>query len=279
MGLAANWHHSGVSRLGSTLLSVVLAGVITLAAYADVSLVAAAVLLVQVLVAVSPALVLSTGETVPSPRLVPILVAGAIATAVTLEPSLLSGAEGTGNSVVGATDTGTFGGILPAVAAATLVALIAQMLRRDGRTHLVQSVGYAVTLSVVAAFAAGWIGAAQSLGDADAVAVGAAGVAGGLIAWAVPLDRWICVGLATVVGAGAGAAVAASVDSSMTVFFGVVIGGATAIFAVTGQIVARSLMRGQPSSAVVWGFPGAVAVAFAGPIVYVGGQLLTVPGL
>lgn len=277
--MTSNWHHSGVSRLGSTLLSVVLAGVIALAAYADVALVAAVVLLVQVLVAVSPALVSSTGEIVSSPRFVPALVAGSVATAVTLEPGLLSGADGTSDSVVGATDTGTFGGILPAIAAALFVALIAQMMRRDGRTHLVQSVGYAVAISVIAAFAAGWIGAAQSLGGADAVAVGAAGVAAGLIAWAVPLDRWVCLGLATIAGAGAGAAVAASVDSSMTIFFGIVIGGAAAAFAVTGQVVARSMMRGQVNAAVVWGFPGAVAIAFAGPIVYVGGQLLTVPSL
>lgn len=278
--MTINWHHSGVSRLGSTLLSVVLVGVITLAAYADVALVAAVVVLVQVLVAVSPALTTSSGEVISSPRFVPAVVAGILATALTVEPDLLSGAEGTSDSVIGATDTGSFAAIVPAIAAALFIALIAQMLRKDGRTHLVQSVGYAVALAVIAAFTAGWIGAVQSLGDAEAVAVGAAGVAGGLIAWALPLDRWLCLGLATVVGAGAGAAVAASVDSTMTIFFGIVVGGAAAMFAVIGQVVARSMMRENAHiSAIWWGFPGAVAVAFAGPIVYVGGQLITVPSL
>lgn len=279
-GMTINWHHAGVSRLGSTLLSVVLVGVITLAAYADVALVAAAVVLVQVLVAVAPALATSTGEVISSPRFVPAVVAGAVATALTVEPDLLSGAEGTSESVIGATDTGSFAAIVPAIAAALFVALIAQMLRKDGRTHLVQSVGYAVVIAVIAAFAAGWIGAVQSLGDAEAVAVGAAGVAGGLIAWAIPMDRWLCLSLATVVGAGSGAAVAASVDSTMTIFFGVVVGAAAAMFAVVGQIAARSMMRGSHhTGAIWWGFPGAVAVAFAGPIVYVGGQLITVPSL
>lgn len=266
-------------RLGSTLLSVVLAGVITLAAYADVVFVAAAVVLVQVLVAAAPALVTSSGESIASPRFAPAVVAGIVATVVTVEPDLLSGAAGTSSSVVGATDTGTFAAILPAVAAALFVALIAQMLRKDGRIRLVQSVGYAMTIAVVAAFTAGWIGAAQSLGDAEAVAVGAAGVAVGLLAWTVPLERWIALGLAIVSGAGGGAAVAASVDSNMTIFFGVVVGGASALFAVVGQVAARSMLSSQTHAALVWGFPGAMAIACAGPMVYVGGQLITVPSL
>lgn len=276
--MADNWHHSGVSRLGSTALSIALVAVITLTAYVDIWLVAAAVLLVQVLVAVSPGLRLATGEAVASPRLVSAVAAGVIATVLTVEPDLLSGAAGT-TDVVGVTDTGTFAGIIPAIAAALFVALIAQMLRKDGRKHLVQSLGFAVMIAVFAALAAGWIGGLQSLGGADTVAVCAAGVAGGLIAWAIPVDRWVCVGLMTVAGAGCGAAVAASVDASMTVFFGVVVGGAAAAFAVIGQVVARSMLRGEVPAAITWGFPGAVAVAFAGPIAYVGGQLLTVPSL
>ena len=51
-----------VSRLGSTLLSLALAGVLVLAAHADLALMAAAVLLVQVLVAIAPPLTTSTGE-------------------------------------------------------------------------------------------------------------------------------------------------------------------------------------------------------------------------
>ncbi|MET0931717.1 MAG: hypothetical protein ABWX74_19515 [Aeromicrobium sp.] len=266
-----------MSRLGSTLLSLALAGVITLAAYTDAVLVAAAVLLVQVLVATSPPLVTSAGEVISSPRFVPAIVAAVVATALTYEPDLLSGADGTSADVVGATDTGMLSGVLPAVMAAVFVALVAQMLRKDGRTHLVRSVSYAVLISVAAAFTSGWLGTVQSLGDAAAVAVGAAGLGAGLLVWMIPIDRWVCIGLSTVAGAGGGAAVAASVDSPMTVYFGVVVGAGSAVFAVVGQLVARVIAGDSLQPAARWGFPGAMAVAFAAPVVYVGGQLITVP--
>lgn len=277
--MTRKWHHAWVPRLGSTLLSLALAGVMTLAAYADPWLVAAAVVLVQVLVAASPPLMTSAGEVIASPRFVPAVVAGLVATALTLEPDLLTGAQGSSPDVVGATDTGMLAGALPAIMVAVFVALFAQMLRTDGRTHLVQSVGYAVTLSVVTAFTAGWLGASQSLGDAEAVAVGAAGLSAGLVVWLLPIDRWLCVGLSALGGAAGGALVAAFVDSSMTIFFGVVVGAGSALFAVVGQVVGRTMVRGDLRPAARWGFPGAMAVAFAAPVVYVGGQLITVPML
>jgi len=266
-----------VSRLGSTLLSLALAGVITLAAYADPVLVAVAVLLVQVLVAAGPPLLTSAGEVIASPRFAPAVVAGVVATVLTLEPDLLNGAAGSSDDVIGATDTGMLAGVMPAIMAAVFVALVAQMLRKDGRTHLVQSVGYAVTLSVVAALAAGWIGTVQSLGDAEVVAVAAAGLGAGLVVWMLPVDRFLCLSLSTVAGAGAGAAVAATVDSSMTTYFGVVVGAAAAAFAILGQAVSRVVSRGNLQPSARWGFPGAMSVAFAAPVAYIGGQLITVP--
>jgi hypothetical protein len=268
-----------VPRLGSTLLSLALAGVITLAAYADEVLLAVAVVLVQVLVACAPPLLRSGGTVIPSPRLVPAVVAGVVATALTLEPDLLDGADGTSFDVIGAADTGTLAGVLPAIMVAVFVALAAQMLRKDGRGHLVQSLAYAVTLSVVAALAAGWIGTLQSLGDADAVAVAAAGLGAGVVVWTLPIDRWICLGLSTVAGAGGGAAVPAFVESSMTIYFGVLVGAAAALFAVLGQVTGRVMARGSLQPSARWGFPGAVAVAFVAPIAYLGGQLITVPVL
>jgi hypothetical protein len=266
-----------VSRLGSTLLSLVLVGVITLAAHADLLLVAAAVLLVQVLVAVSPPLTTSTGEIVAAPRFAPALVAGVVATVLTYRPSLLDGARGTSDEVVGTTDTGMLSAVLPAVVAAVFVALAAQMLRKDGRTHLTRSLGYAVLVSVVAALTAGWLGTAQSLGDAAAVSVGAAGVAAGLVVWLLPIDRFVCLGLSTLAGAGGGAAVAATVDSPMTVYFGVLVGAGAAVLAILGQVVARTMAGDSRQPAARWGFPGAAAVALAAPVVYLGGQLITVP--
>lgn len=267
----------GVSRLGSTLMSLALAGVITLAAHTDLLLVAIAVLLVQVLVAIAPPLQTSTGEVIAAPRLVPALVAGVVATVLTYEPGLLEGARGTSRDVIGTTDTGMLSAVLPAIVAALFVALFAQMLRKDGRTHLVRSLGYAVLISVVAAFTAGWLGTAQSLGDAAAVSVGAAGLGAGLVVWMLPIDRWLCLSLSTVAGAGGGAIVAGTVDSPMTVYFGVVVGAGSAVLAILGQVVAQVMAGSSKQPAARWGFPGAVAVAFAGPVVYLGGQIITVP--
>ncbi|MCW2768580.1 MAG: hypothetical protein JWQ91_2120 [Aeromicrobium sp.] len=273
--MTRNWHHAGVPRLGPTLLSLALAGVMTLAAYTDPVLVGVAVLLVQVLIAVGPGPVDRAGIAIASPRLVPVLVAGVVATALSLEPDLLTGADGTSTDVIGISDTGVFAGAIPGVAAAVFVALVAQMLRRDGRTDLVQSVGYAVLLSATAVLAIGWIGAAQSIGGAACVAVAAAGVGAGLLAWMLPVDRWICLSLATLAGAAAGAAVVLAVDSIMTAYFGVLVGAAAAILAVVGQVVARTVGGHGTHPSVAWGFPGAMAIALVGPVAYLGGQLVT----
>lgn len=277
--MRSDWHHARVPRLGSALLSLALAGVITLAAYADVHLVAAAVLLVQVLVAAAPGLVTAAGAAIPSPRFVPALAAGAVATAITVWPGLLNGADGTSDDVVGASDSGMLSGIFAGIALAVFVALVAQMLRRDGRTDLVQSVAYAVSLSVFSALVAGWIGAAQSLGGAECVAVGAAGVCVGVLAWLLPADRWVCLGVATMAGAVVGAVLMVTLNSDMTWFFGLLVGSGSAVAAVAGQVVGAAWARGSAHPAAAWGFPGAMSIALAAPVVYLGGQLVTVPGL
>ena len=266
-------------RLGSTLLSLALAGAITLAAYTDPLLVGAAVALVQVLIALAPSAVDPSGHSIRSPHFVAALSGGLVATTITLAPDLLNGADGTSPDVVGATDSGMLAGILPAIAVSVFVALIAQMLRKDGRPDLVPSTAYAVTLGAFAALSAGWIGAAQSLGDAEAVAVGAAGLAAGLLVWLVPLDRFVCASFAVVAGAAGGAAVALLADSTLTWVFGVTIGSATALFAVLGQVLGRAWSRGRTHASAGWGFPGAMSIALAAPLVYVGGQLVGAPGL
>jgi hypothetical protein len=268
-----------VPRLGSTLLSLALAGAITLAAYADPMFVGAAVLLVQVLIALAPSAVDPSGHSIPSPHFMAALTGGVVATAITLAPDLLNGAEGTSADVVGATDNGMLAGILPAIAVSVFVALIAQMLRSDGRPDLVPSTAYAVTLGTFAALSAGWIGAAQSLGAPEAVAVGAGGLAAGLLVWLVPIDRWTCASLAVLAGAGGGAAVTIGVDSTLTWVFGVAVGSAAALFGVLGQVLGRAWSRGRTHAAAGWGFPGAMSVALAAPLVYVGGQLVGAPGL
>jgi hypothetical protein len=267
-----------VSRLGSTLLSLALAGVITLAAYTDPMFVAAAVLVVQVLIASAPSPADSRGRSIRTPRFMAALSAGVVATGLTMWPDLLSGAAGSSSKVFSPVDSGMLSEIMPAIAVAVFAALVSQMLRKDGRPHLVASTAYAVTLGVFATLAVGWIGAAQSLGDAEVVAVGAAGVAGGLLVWLLPIDRLMCGSFAVLAGGAAGAAVVMGVDSTMTWVFGVAVGSGTALFAVLGQVLGRAWSQGRTHAAAGWGFPGAMSIVLAAPIVFIGGQLIGAPG-
>jgi len=263
-----------VSRLGSTFLSLALVGVLTLAAYTDPAFVAAAVLVVQVLIAAAPSPGDLRGRSASTPRFAAAISAGLVATGLAVAPGLLAGAEGASQEVFGQVDTGMLSLIIPAIAVALFVALISQMLRTDGRADLVSSTGYAVSLGVFAALCVGWIGAAKSLGDAEVVAIGSAGMAAGLLVWLLPYDRLVCGSMAVLAGAAAGAAVALGVDSFLTWVFGVAVGSAAALFAVLGQVLGQAWSKGRTHAAAGWGFPGAMSVALAAPIVYIGGQLI-----
>ncbi|MCW2749692.1 MAG: hypothetical protein JWR83_802 [Aeromicrobium sp.] len=262
--------------LGSTLLSLALAGLLTLAAYTDPLFVAAVVVVVQLLIAQAPSPTDARGRAVHAPRFAAAVAAGVVATVLTVAPHLLQGADGSSSKAFGETDNGMLSAIMPAIVVGVFVALASQMLRKDGRTNLVSTTGYAVALGVFAALTVGWIGAAQSLGDAEVVAVGAGGVAGGLVVWLIPIDRWVCGSAAVVAGAVVGAIVAYQVD--LTWGLGVAVGSGAALFAILGQILGRSWSQGRTHAAAGWGFPGAMSIALAAPIIYVGGQLIGAPG-
>jgi hypothetical protein len=267
------------ARFGSLLFVVALAGVVTLAAFVDPVMIAAVVVLVQALVSLAPTLVAADGRVINSPRVVAGLAAGLVATVIVLAPHVIAGADGTSAAVIGASDSGALAGLVLGVAAGIFVAVGAQMVRRDGRADLVQSVSYAVMIATISTFAAGWVGAGQSLGEADVVAVSAAGAAAGVLAWSLPIAARLRAGLVLLAGAGAGAVLATLADSAMTGFFGVVAGGLCAVFAVVGLESGRTLIKGAAHPAVTGGFPGASAIAFAGPMAYIAGQLITVPTL
>ena len=266
-------------RLGSTLLSLALAGAITLAAYTDPVFVGAAVLLVQVLIALAPSAVDPAGHSIRSPHFAAALSGGLVATAITLAPGLLNGADGTSADVVGATDNGMMAGILPAIAASVFVALIAQMLRSDGRPDLVPSTAYAVALGTFAALSSGWIGAAQSLGAADAVAVGAGGLGRRAADLAGP-DRSMDLRLARRSGGRRWRRRGRDrgrLDADVGLRRRGGLCGGTVRCAGSGA--RPRLARGHTHAAAGWGFPGAMSIALAAPLVYVGGQLVGAPGL
>lgn len=267
-----------MSRVESTALSIALAAVLTLSAYTDVVFVAAVIVITQLMIAAAPSPADETGHSVNAPRFGAAAVAGAIATTVTLWPGLLVGADGTRAGRIGEVDSGVFAGIAPAVALGVIVALVSQMLRKDGRKSLVLTTGYAITLCTFAALAIGWIGATQSVGGAPVVAVGAVALGVSLLVWLLPFERWI-VGMAAVVLGSAAAAVAAPYLSEaieLTWLFGAVAGLGVAMFAILGQVLGRAWCSGRRHAASGWGFPGALSIALAAPIVFVSSQLVGV---
>lgn len=274
--VAVIWHDSGVSRAESTLLSIALAGVVTLAAYTEIFLVAAVVLVIQFMIATAPSPADSTGRSVNAPRFGAAAFAGLVATVLTVHPQLWLGAAGTTAGADGLVDSGVFAGMVPAIAGGVSVSLLSQMLRKDGRKSLVLTTGYAVSLCCFAALSIGWIGAAQSVGGAPAVAVGAAALGASLLFWLIPFDRWI-VGMGSLVAGAAAGGVAAPLlndTNTMNWVFGAVAGMGVAMFAILGQVLGRAWCEGRRHASSGWGFPGALSLALTAPIVFVASQLV-----
>jgi hypothetical protein len=99
---------------------------------------------------------------------------------------------------------------LPEVLAlAVLLAFVHELLRRDGRERLVESVATAASGVVVAGCVAGWVAAGRTTGGASLVVTGALALAVGSALSALHLAGWLAA-LVTIVsaaaaGAGAGA--------------------------------------------------------------------------
>ena len=265
-----------MSRIGASALSIVIAAVLTLAVQTGVLiLVAAVIVVVQGLLASAPSPADARGRSIPTPRSAATMSAGIISCIIALEPGLLLGAAGSSVGQDGLISTGVVAGILPGVAVGVFVALAAQMRRRDDRRELVLSTSAAVTLALFASLASTWIGAARAASGSDVVTIAAAGLAASLLVWMIPIDRLVCGSAAIAVGAGASAWAAIMIGGVPTWIFGLALGSGTALFAIVGQVLARAWSQGRVHASAGWGFPGAMAIAMAGPIVYLGGQLLT----
>lgn len=88
-----------------------------------------------------------------------------------------------------------------------LLAFLAELLRRDGRPRLVESLFGVVGGMVIAVVAAGWLAAEQTAHGTALVVTAAISLAGASAVSAVPLPTWL--GSAATIGAGTGAAAAA----------------------------------------------------------------------
>lgn len=128
---------------------------------------------------------------------------------VRLGPSVVIGLGGIGAvAAITATEGEPFLRELPLVfALAIVLSFVHELIRRDGRERLVESVSGVVAGVIIAASVAGWIAAGRTTGGVDLVVTGAVALAVGSAVSALPVAGWAgaFATLAAAAGAGAGA--------------------------------------------------------------------------
>lgn len=174
--------------------------------------------------------------------------------------------------VVHLTDTQPYLRDLPVVfAAAILLAFLNELLRRDGRTRLVESVSGTVAGTLVAVAAAGWVAIGRTPGGEPIVVVGALALAVGSVVVALHLQPWVgaLVTAAAAAGAGAlGGLLLPAIDPLAGALLGLSVGVLVAtLHALFDQL--PSLQKRWPSLAAV-----TLPVTVTGILVYVVGRVL-----
>ena len=161
---------------------------------------------------------------------------------------------------------------LPLVfAASILLAFVNELLRRDGRTRLVESVSGTVAGTLVAAAAAGWVATVRSPGGAGLVIAGAVALAVGSAASAVTLRGWTGVG-AKVGAAAAAGALAAGWLPTVDLLAGALLGMAVGILITAlHELFDRLRILTRVSAALA---ATVLPVTVTGVLVYVVGRVL-----
>jgi hypothetical protein len=258
------------------MLTMALAFVMALAAQTRMLLpVVATVVVVQALIATAPSPADARGRAIPTPQLVATLTGGLLAAVIAYRPDLLIGALGTRVGIDGLATTGVLAGLAPSVAMGVLVAIVAQIVRTDGRRELVASLGTVVSLVLFAATASAWIGAARTPSGREIVIIAATAIVVALVVWIVFGFRWIGGVIAVLTGGVAAAGMALRLGGAASWEFAAVAGIGVAGFAVVGLLVGMAWTEGRHHLSAGWGFPGALAFALTGPLVYVCSQMVS----
>lgn len=128
---------------------------------------------------------------------------------VRLGPSIVIGLGGIGAVLgVALTEGEPFLRDLPLVIALSIVlSFVNELIRRDGRERLVESVSGVVAGVIVAASVAGWVAAGRTTGGVSLVVTGAVALAFGSAVSALPLGGWAGATATLVAAAGAGAGI------------------------------------------------------------------------
>ncbi|MCC2316138.1 hypothetical protein [Cellulomonas xiejunii] len=155
-------------------------------------------------------------------------------------------------------------------AGAVVLAFVNELLRRDGRLRLVESVSGTVTGTVLAVCVTGWVATARLDGGEELVVAGAVALALGSAAVALRGRTWL-VYLVTVVVAAAGGTLVGWALPAVQLVAGAVLGVGvgvlvTALHALFDRFPA--LVRHLPSLAVV-----VLPVTVSGVLVYVAGRV------
>ncbi|WP_028049676.1 hypothetical protein [Cellulomonas sp. URHD0024] len=161
---------------------------------------------------------------------------------------------------------------LPLVfAGAVLLAFLNELLRRDGRERLVESVSGTVTGTLVAVAAAGWVATGRTPGGEPLVVVGALALSVGSVVVAFRLATWLGALVTSVAAAAAGAlggALLKDIDVGPALLLGLAVGVLVAtLHALFDEL--PSLERRWPSLAAV-----TLPVTVTGTLVYVVGRVL-----
>ncbi|HEY0186335.1 MAG TPA: hypothetical protein VGC67_02500 [Cellulomonas sp.] len=163
-------------------------------------------------------------------------------------------------------------GDLPLVfAGAVLLAFVAELVRRDGRTRLVESVTGTVAGTLVAVCAAGWLAAERTPAGDQVVVVGAVALAVGSAVAAFPLRGWV--GTAVTLGvSAAGGGAAGAAFAPIGALSGLLLGLAVGILLAAADVLFDRLPTLEHRLA---GWAVAVLpVAVTGILVYVVGRVL-----
>lgn len=186
----------------------------------------------------------------------------ALATAASADLLVARGGDGVARPPV----LGPLAGIL---GVAFLLAVLAQLLRRDGRRRLTASLTATVTATVLALSGALWLAPAHVPSGRHIVAASAAGLACGVLAALLPGPRWARGGLGGLLGTLAGALTAAlaghgGASSGAAGLLGLAGAGIGAV----GVTAASYAALGRRPSAVTATLP----VLLGGPLAWLAGR-------
>jgi hypothetical protein len=175
-------------------------------------------------------------------------------------------------AVVHLTTTQPYLRYLPVVfAAAILLAFVNELLRRDGRTRLVESVSGTVAGTLIAVASAGWVAIGRIPGGEPIVVVGALALAVGSVVAAVHLAPWVGA-LVTIAASTAAGVLGGLLLPDISPVAGATLGLAVGILVATLHALfdqLPSLQRRWPSLAAV-----TLPVTVTGILVYVVGRVL-----